>query len=263
MAAVTVLHLSPHPDDEAIAAPATLLALREAGHSVVNVVCSLGRSGQAKRRRREAADAAARAGLALEFLDPPLRISRGDDLRAARSRLGAWVSAYVAEHEVELVVSPSPHDGHHGHELVGRAVRDGIERGERRPRWWAWGLWADLPLPTLIVEFDQQRLDAVLHVLAAHPGELERNDYAALVRCRATADRVLGAERVFGFGSPGLDGPYAELLTELGLHDGRWTAYEPRRLDAASPLLGRPGERTLTWWLDEPSFRDRLDAQLR
>ena len=263
MDVVTVLHLSPHPDDEAIAAPATLLALREAGHQVVNVVCSLGRPGQADRRRREAVDAAARAGLGLEILDPPLGIARGDDLGAARSRLGAWVAAYIAEHEVDLVVSPSPHDGHHGHEVVARAARDGIEGGGRRPRWWTWGLWADLPLPTLVVEFGQRRMDAVLEVLAAYGGELERNDYAALVRCRATANRVLGAERVFGFGSAGLDGPYVELLTELGVSDGRWTAYEPRRLDAASPLLGRPVERALTWWLDEPSFRDRLDGQLR
>jgi LmbE family N-acetylglucosaminyl deacetylase len=258
MAGVTVLHLSPHPDDEAIAAPATLLALRGAGHHVINVACSLGGPEQAQRRRQEVVDAAARAGFTLEILDPPLEISRDDDLGAAQSRLAAWMAAYVMENEVDLVVSPSPHDGHHGHEVVGRAVRDGIERSGRRPRWWVWGLWADLPLPTLVVEFDQQRMEAVLEVLAAYAGELERNDYAALVRCRATANRVLGAERVFGFGSGGLDGPYVELLTELGVHDGRWTAYAPRRLNPASPLLGRPGERTLTWWLDEPSFRDRL-----
>jgi LmbE family N-acetylglucosaminyl deacetylase len=259
MPGVTVLHLSPHPDDEAIGAPATLLALRDAGHRVVNVACSLGRPAQARRRREEVADASARAGFELEILDPPLGISRGDDLAAARSRLCAWVSAYVAEHGVDVVVSPSPHDGHHGHETVGRAVRDGIERSGRAPRWWAWGLWADLPVPTLVTQFDQQRMDLVLDVLAAYAGELERNDYAALVRCRATADRVLGAERAFGFGSGGLDGPYVELLTELGFHDGRWLAYEPRFLDAATPLLGAPGERTLTWWLDEPSFRDRLE----
>jgi len=31
-----VLHLAPHPDDEALGAPATLLALRDAGHRVIN-----------------------------------------------------------------------------------------------------------------------------------------------------------------------------------------------------------------------------------
>ena len=246
--AITAIHLSPHPDDEAIGAPATLLALRAAGHRVINVACGLGRPDQVRRREAELREACARGGLELVVLDPQLECSRVAD----------WVAAHIVEDDVDLVVSPSPHDGHRGHELVGRAAREGIARSGRGTRWWAWGLWADLPLPTLVTEFGEARMADVLAMLAAHAGELDRNDYAALVRCRAVAHRILGAERVFGFGSAGLDGPYAELLTELGVHGGRWMAYEPRRLDAASPLSGAPGERSLSWWLDEPSFRDRL-----
>lgn len=246
--AVTILQLSPHPDDEAIGAGATLLALRAAGHRVVNVACGLGRPDQAARREAELREACARAGFELAIVDPALD-------------LAAWVAARVVADGVDVVVSPSPHDGHPAHEAVARAARAGIERGGGGARWWMWGLWADLPLPTLVTEFGEARLADALAMLTAHAGELERNDYAALVRCRATANRVLGAERAFGFGSAGLDGPYVELLTELGVRDGRWTAYEPRRLDAASPLLGRPGERALTWWLDEPSFRDRLGGR--
>jgi LmbE family N-acetylglucosaminyl deacetylase len=240
-----VLQLSPHPDDEVIGAGATLLALRAAGHRVINVACGLGRPDQARRRETELREACARAGFELVIPDPSLE-------------LAAWVAARLVEDDVDLVVSPSPHDGHHAHEIVGRAAREGIERSGGGARWWLWGLWADLPLPTLVTEFGEARMAEVLAVLAAHAGELDRNDYAALVRCRAVAGRVLGAERVFGFGSAGLEAPYAELLTELGLHGGRWMAYEPRRLDAATPLLGAPGERSLTWWLDAPSFRDRL-----
>jgi LmbE family N-acetylglucosaminyl deacetylase len=242
---ITALHLSPHPDDEAIGAPATLLALRAAGHRVINVACGLGRPGQAPRREAELREACARGGFELVIVDPSLE-------------LAAWVAARVGEDDVDLVVSPSPHDGHPAHEAVGRAAREAIERSGGRARWWMWGLWADLPLPTLVTEFGEARMAEVLAMLAAHAGELDRNDYAALVRARAVANRVLGAERAFGFGSAGLDGPYAELLTELAVHDGRWMAYEPRRLDASSPLLGAPGERSLGWWLDEPSFHDRL-----
>jgi LmbE family N-acetylglucosaminyl deacetylase len=243
--AVTVLQLSPHPDDEALGAGATLLALRAAGHRVINVACSLGRPDQARRREAELREACARAEFELVILDPSLE-------------LAGWVAARVVQDDVDLVVSPSPHDGHEAHAAVGRAAREGIERSGGGARWWLWGLWADLPLPTLVTQFDEARMADVLSVLGAHVGEIDRNDYAALVRSRAVADRVLGAERVFGFGSAGLDGPYAELLTELGLHGGRWMAYEPRRLDPALPLLGVPGDRSLSWWLDEPSFRDRL-----
>lgn len=241
---ITALHLSPHPDDEAIGAPATLLALREAGHRVINVACGLGRPGQAARREAELREACARGDFELVVLDPSLEIA-------------AWVAARVGEGDIDVVVSPSPHDGHPAHEVVGRAAREGIERGGGA-HWWMWGLWADLPLPTLLTEFGEARMAEALAILAAHAGELDRNDYAALVRARAVAARVLGAERAFGFGCAGLDPPYAELLTELAVHDGRWMAYGPRRLDAALPLLGAPGEHALDWWLDEPSFRDRL-----
>jgi LmbE family N-acetylglucosaminyl deacetylase len=259
MPPLVVLHLAPHPDDESIAVPATLLALREERHRVVNVACSLGRPEQASRREAEVREACRRARFELVVLDPPLSISRGDDLAAAEARLTLWLEQRIDADGVELIVSPSPHDGHYGHEVIGRAARRAIERSRTRPRWWMWGLWADLPLPTLLTVFDQQRLDEALHVLAAHVGELERNDYADLVRCRGVTNRVLGAERIFGFGTRGLDAPYAEVLTEAALADGGWMAYEPRTLDASAPLEGRPSTRELSWWLDEPSFRDRVE----
>ena len=63
-------------------------------------------------------------------------------------------------------------------------------------------------------------------MLAAHRGELERNDFAELLRARAIAARVLGAERVFGLGAARRPEPYAELLADGG---------PPRVLDLADP----------------------------
>jgi hypothetical protein len=123
-----------------------------------------------------------------------------------------------------------------------------------------WGLWADLPHPTLFVPFGDARLATVDHALAAHAGELARNDYPALVRGRALANRVLGAERVFGFGQDAVQAaPYAELLTELVRADGRWRAAAPRLLDEPEPLPATVGlGPDLGWWLHAPSFGDRL-----
>ena len=58
----TVLHLSPHPDDEIAGMPATLMALRDAGWRVVNVAAaSAGRrstsAGEPRWRRPAAAPA--------------------------------------------------------------------------------------------------------------------------------------------------------------------------------------------------------------
>ena len=225
----SVLHLSPHPDDEAIGAGATLLALRDAGHRIVNVACGLGgREEERDRRRAELGEACRRAGFEL-VVEPPA--------------LEALLDG------VELVVSPSPHDGHPAHEATGRAARDAVAAAG--VRWWMWGVWADLPHPTLHHGFGEELLAEQLHVLAAYEGELARNDYAALVRARAVANRVLGSERVFGFGSPARPEPYAELLTEVELRGGRWIAGAPRALDPALPPFV-PGADISAWLAARP-----------
>jgi LmbE family N-acetylglucosaminyl deacetylase len=233
---------------------ATLLALREHGHRVINLACGLGRPEQEGRRRAELEAACSLAGFELRIADPAAR----DD----EEGLAALVLELAAAEGARLVVSPSPHDRHPAHELVGRAAR--AAAAEARLRWWMWGLWGDLPLPTLYHGFGEERLGRALQVLAAHAGELARNDYAALVRGRAQANRVLGSERVFGWGAAMRPEPYAELLTEAAPDGaGGWTAGAARVLDPAEPLASEePGPRTrpLGWWLDGESFTDRARA---
>ena len=191
---MTVLHLAPHPDDEALGAIATLLALRDAGHRVVNLACGLGSAeGERERRRAEVEEACRRAGFALVVEDP-----LEDVLAATRP---------------DLVIAPSPHDAHPAHAAVGRAAREALAGGS--VPLWQWSLWSDLPRPTLYAPFGADRLAEARHVLAAHRSQLARNDYDALLEARGVVGRVLGAERVFGFGAePPSPEPYAELFTE-------------------------------------------------
>jgi LmbE family N-acetylglucosaminyl deacetylase len=256
-----VLHLAPHPDDEALGAPATLLGLREAGHRVICLACGLGRPAQAGRRLAEVREACRRGGFELRVADPPLELSQGDDLARAQAALAATVRALCEAEDVGLVVGPSPHDGHHGHEAVGRAARDALEAMADPPALWLWGLWADLPHPTLLAGFGEARLERARHVLAAHAGELARADYDGLLRARAVGGAVLGAERVFGFGAQRRAAPYADLLTEALRGAGGWRAGVPRELDPADPLTGAAPGPPLGWWLHAQSFADRLAAE--
>lgn len=257
----TVAHFSPHPDDELIGAPATLMALRDADWRVVNVACSLGRPAQHARREAEVRDAATRTGFETRILRPPVAMSGGGDAAAARRRLLEAVERELDDLRAQIVVSPSPHDRHHAHELVGAAVRDTLAGlGNDSPRWWMWGIWGELPLPTLATAFDASRIEQILAALAAYRGELRRNDYRRFVKARAEMNASLGPELLFGFGSEApKEVRFVELLTEAARVDGRWLLGRARWLDPSAPLAD-PSDTAVGTWLDRPTEAGRFGA---
>jgi LmbE family N-acetylglucosaminyl deacetylase len=227
----TVLHVSPHPDDEALGAPATLLLLRAAGWHVVNAVVSLGQPGDHARRREEAAEAARRSGFELVLPEVPFVLPNDEP------HVRDWVTRVLRAHAPALVVSPSLEDAHPSHEATARAVAAALDEMPGPVPWWQWGLWADLQSPTLYVPFGDDVLIEAQHVLAAYTGELARNDYSRLLEARAVANAVLGSERVFGFGTArASELPYAEVLTELTRADSSWRPGAKRLLDPSDPF---------------------------
>jgi LmbE family N-acetylglucosaminyl deacetylase len=258
----TVVHIAPHPDDEALGCPGVLLHLRDRGWRVVSVLASQGFPDQWERRRAEFEDASRRADFIPVFLEPPLGISLTDDLGRATDRVAAELPRIVAAHDATVVVSPSPHDVHHGHECVARGVQRAMDTLPASLRWWMWGIWGDLPAPNVFFPFGEGELSRMLHVLEAYTGELERNDYRRLLTGRATTNAVLGSERVFGFGSPAASPlPYAELLTEVRRKGSRWMASEPHQLDDG-PLSDEWDDVDLTAWVESPSVH-QLVAPIR
>ncbi len=131
----TVLHVSPHPDDESIAAPCTLLALQEAGWRVVNFAAGFGRPAQHDRRREELRAALRFVGFEHRESQAAPGISRGDNLNTAYRALAAELRLVVAETSADLVVGPHPRDGHHGHSTVARAIRK-VVRNAPKPLTW-------------------------------------------------------------------------------------------------------------------------------
>jgi LmbE family N-acetylglucosaminyl deacetylase len=253
-----VVHVAPHPDDEAVGCPASLLHLHDRGWTVVNVIASLGFDEQHQRRRAEAEDAANRAGFVPVFLDPPLTLDLDADLALATHRIATELPAIVEEHHASIVVSPSPHDVHHGHEAVARGVQRALAALPTSVRWWMWGVWGDLPAPNVFYAFDEGALNRAARILDAYSGELERNDYQRFLAGRAAANAVMGSERVFGFGSHAASTlPYAELLTEVCLVDGRFVASHPHALDEGREP-GPASSVDLTPWLDSPSVHELI-----
>jgi len=68
----------------------------------------------------------------------------------------------------------------------------------------------------------------------------------------------MGSERVFGFGSPAVTKlPYADLLTEVRLLDGKFMASAPHQLDQGPEPTAQYGY-DLTPWLDSPSVHEMV-----
>lgn len=251
-----VLQISPHPDDELIGAPATLMALRDAGWEIANYAVSLGRSQDWARRQKELEKACRRARFRLILPMDPLPISPDDDLQWAEDELVQRLLRYIPSYDI--VFSPSPHDRHHGHEVVARAVRRALESINTPPRWWMWGLWGELPLPNILTHFSKKRLDEIVYALEAHAGELERNDYRRLVQGRAWATSVLGPERVFGFNSRATAGEYAEVVSEVVRRQGTWLLGSARHLNLTTPISDQPTNIDIGFWLSALSLTTKI-----
>jgi LmbE family N-acetylglucosaminyl deacetylase len=220
-----VLHISPHPDDEMLGAPAALMHMQSQGAEIVNLACSLGRPEQTGRRAEEVGEACRRMGWELLFPEDMPSLRSGDITAETEEAAVAVLARYTKDFDV--IVSPSPRDGHPAHELLGRAV------GRTLPGhacWWQWGLWADLPHPTLFVPFGEEEMEKIIWGLRAHAGELQRNDYQKLLRARAEMNAVLGPERIWGWGVGGSDTPYAELISEWLWQENELVLAGPREL---------------------------------
>lgn len=249
------LAVSPHPDDEVLGAGGTLTTLQSHGWQVRNLACTLGRPADRQRRLAELAEAARRMGFENRVMDPLAELSSSDDLDAGADAVYAAVVEQIDEFAPNVVVSPHPHDGHHAHEAVGRGVAAAV-RSRPSVTWWMWSLWADFPVPSLFVPLDEAALDKSLHALAAHAGELDRNDYETLMRSRARMSTVLGAERVFGFGSSRPDPrAHAELLGEIRWFQEGWRLGPARMLDPDQPLTAEGRWRPCGHLLDGRSAR--------
>lgn len=257
--AMRILHFAPHPDDEILGTGGALLRMARAGHEVVNFACSLGRREQQERRLGELIESCSRTGFTLRVAEPPVQMSSADDLLAAERQLMHVISLVIEEHNPEVVVAPSPHDNHHGHELVGRAVVAAIESAPTRALpLWLWEFWSRLDIPTLLVPLDEDTVASAVHAVNAHEGENRRADYGSMVRARAALAARAGFERVFGFGSDvDLSVPFAEELCEVFFADGGWHFGQARRFTDVAPV-GAPGHVRADQWLHSPSVRSQL-----
>lgn len=250
-----MIAVSPHPDDEVLGAGGALYAARAADQRAEVLAVSLVRPDDHARRHRELEQAVVALDVTLTTLDPPLALSDPDKPGGAEACLAERLADVLASVEVPWLIAPSIHDHHPSHELVGRAVRDTIESLGRRSSVWWWRLWGQGGPGTTAVVLDDAE-QALLAALSHHQGELARNQYGELLSARLTADAVLGAEQLFGFGAPAWRWKRVATYCETIFSGSRWTYATPRVIEPPAPFgPGEPGTGDPHTWLhsDSPS----------
>jgi LmbE family N-acetylglucosaminyl deacetylase len=250
---INVLHLSPHPDDEIIGAGGTLQQLQGAGQQVSNWALTCG-SQQSEQRRNELQAANQILGYQLIISDLDYQRSTADWPAYQRH----WQQEYQElGQDFDLLIAPSPLDGHPAHEAAGRLALSLAVTADTPV--WFWGLWADLPVTNLLSEISSPTVDKLLAALAAHHSQLQQRNWVSFLPQRIRSQAVIAPNRVFGWGSaPEISSYGAELLLEIIPQAAGLIASQPRIIDWNHPLDSRPSGRDLSQLLLAPSWSKRL-----
>ena len=237
-----------------------MLALQASGHRIVNLACGLGRPEDRERRRVEALESSKCTGFELIIPGRPVAIGSGDDLEAARAELATQIAELVRAEEVEIVFSPSLHDRHPGHEVVGRATLAALSSlGDGAPAWWMWGLWADLPFPTLSPTSGPSACGRSCARWTRTPVSWGETTTGGWCEAGPRPTPSWAPSECSASGLEGARGELAELATEVVFRDGDWLLGTPRELDPREPLV-EPTRSSVSAWLSEPSLTQRFGS---
>lgn len=166
---VTVL--APHPDDEALGAGGTLLALRDSGVALRIVFLTDGEAEPgASRRRQEAAASAAQLGAEAIFLGLPADAIPVD--AAARRKLAAAIGP------AERLFLPFLLDDNDDHRRVSELLWRCHEDGLLPPQLQVWGYQVYTPIPANILIDISHLADRKAALIRLHDSQMQTRDWA-------------------------------------------------------------------------------------
>lgn len=207
---MTVMILSPHPDDECIVGSLALRLQKENNAHVVNVAVTLGSNkDRQKARVKELENACELLEMELIVLD--------EDWTKKRKELKSLIQKY----QPQIIMAPHLKDHHPAHIKTGQLLKKVVDSKTNCIVAWT-EFWGQLEKPNALVEVPEEILALQMEALAKHVGEVERNPYHLRLPGWMMDNVRRGSEVVAGKGTTSPAAPYGVLYQLQTVKKGKF-----------------------------------------
>lgn len=164
---LTVMILSPHPDDESIIGSLPLRLMHENNAHIINVAVTLGsKVERQKARLRELENACEHLGAELVLL------------KEEWPKKAKELKSLIQKYQPQVILAPHLKDHHPAHVKTGQLLKRVIKTLGNIDVLVAWTeFWGQNPKPNILIEVPNDVVELQMQALEKHKGEIERNPY--------------------------------------------------------------------------------------
>jgi LmbE family N-acetylglucosaminyl deacetylase len=188
---LTVMILSPHPDDECIVGSLALRLMFENNAHVVNVAVTLGSKVERQKARLKELEGAC------ELLEMEL-VVLSDKWPAKEKELKSLIQKY----QPNVILAPHVKDHHPTHIKTGQLLKKCLRSLKKINTLVVWTeFWGQNPKPNVLIEVSMDILELQMNALLMHKGEIKRNPYHLRLPAWMMDNVRRGSEIISGSGS--------------------------------------------------------------
>lgn len=207
---MTVMILSPHPDDECIVGSLALRLQKENNAHIVNVAVTLGSDKSRQKTRLKELENAC------ELLDMEL-VVLAEDWAKKRKELKSLIQKY----QPHLILAPHLKDKHPTHIKTGQLLTKAVDSKTNCIVAWT-EFWGQLDKPNTLIEVPEELLSLQMEALTCHVGEVERNPYHLRLPGWMMDNVRRGSEIIAGKGTSSPDIPFGVLYQIQTVKKGKF-----------------------------------------
>ncbi len=210
---LTVMILSPHPDDESIVGSLALRLMHENNAFVVNVAVTVGSNKERQKARRTELEAAC------ELLEME-NVYLDENWKKKEKELKSLIQKY----QPQLIIAPHVKDFHPAHIKTGELCKKVLLSLQKYQTLVAWSeFWGPMSKPNLLVEVPLEIVELQMEALEKHVGEVSRNPYHLRLPAWMMDNVRRGSEVIGGKGASASQMAFGVLYQLQHFKNGKFT----------------------------------------